>query len=204
MKTQRIAIYCVDGNKGLKIIEEALTRGHFVTAVVTNASGFMKAHPNLTIVEGKIIDRNAIRNNVAGHDLVICAYEITPEQSQNHVLIVRSIIEGIQLTEVNRFAAIGHVLDLQAEDTQEVHAAWQSIIDAQRKVLEILKNTRQIDWYYTHNIDLEPAAGTSSLNSMLITNSRGESKKPIKKDYVAFMDEIEIDEYTWAVNGLDI
>src|SRR5437764_3397718 len=78
-----IVVYGASGMIGQRITQEALGRGHKVTAIVRNPSHLTLTHPNLTIKEGNILDPNDVVQTVAGHDAVINATRQTASQSSD-------------------------------------------------------------------------------------------------------------------------
>lgn len=205
MKTQRIAIFGAGGKVGREIMEEALKRGHSVTAIVNSTNDIDHKDENLTIIEGKIIDKDDIRKHVRDHDVVICAYEPTATQAQNHVLITKAVIEGTKDSGVERLVAVGNAFMQPTDDSNEVYDGWRSIAEAQHQVLEIFKDAKGLDWSYSHNIDFEPITNSYNQgNKVFITNANGETKRPIKKLISSILDEIEIIEYLGEENMLSI
>ena len=67
----QILVYGATGNIGTHIVDEALARGHFVTAVSRDPSRIAKQHPNLTAVAGDLLDSDSILQLVAGKDVVV-------------------------------------------------------------------------------------------------------------------------------------
>ena len=67
----QILVYGATGNIGSLIVDEALARGHYVTAVSRDPSQITKRHPNLTAVAGDLLDPDSVLSLVAGKDVVI-------------------------------------------------------------------------------------------------------------------------------------
>ncbi|MEL7185902.1 MAG: NAD(P)H-binding protein [Pseudomonadota bacterium] len=66
-----IVIYGATGEVGSHVVEEALERGHRVTAVSRRPETVELTHDNLDIVKGDLLDTESISETVAGKDVVI-------------------------------------------------------------------------------------------------------------------------------------
>lgn len=69
----KIAVFGASGTIGRTIAEEALARGHEVTAIVRDLARF--AHPEkwFAVVMGDVLDASSVASAVAGHDVVVSA-----------------------------------------------------------------------------------------------------------------------------------
>ncbi len=66
-----IVIYGATGEVGSHAVQEALDRGHRVTAVSRNPAQVERQHANLSVVKGDLLDRTSVADTVAGKDVVI-------------------------------------------------------------------------------------------------------------------------------------
>jgi len=66
-----IVIYGATGEVGSHAVQEALDRGHRVTAVSRNPAQVEMRHSNLAVVKGDLLDRTSVAEIVAGKDIVI-------------------------------------------------------------------------------------------------------------------------------------
>lgn len=66
-----IVIYGATGEVGSHAVQEALDRGHRVTAVSRNPAQVEMQHANLSVVKGDLLDRTSVADTVAGKDVVI-------------------------------------------------------------------------------------------------------------------------------------
>ncbi len=67
----RILVYGATGKIGRLVVDEALNRGHLVTAVSRDPSRIKQVNDNLTAVQGNILDAESIHQLVIGQDVVI-------------------------------------------------------------------------------------------------------------------------------------
>ena len=68
-----IALIGASGFIGSALLNEALERGHQVTAVVTHPER-LPQHENLTPAKADVMDSEALAKVLAGHDAVISAF----------------------------------------------------------------------------------------------------------------------------------
>jgi putative NADH-flavin reductase len=69
----RILIFGATGGTGRRLVDQALERGHQVTAFVRNPAKLSLRHTLLRIVEGDVQRAETIRAAVPGHDAVLSA-----------------------------------------------------------------------------------------------------------------------------------
>ncbi|MBH0778172.1 NAD(P)-dependent oxidoreductase [Nocardia bovistercoris] len=67
----RIAVFGATGTVGRHVVEQALERGHDVTAFTRNAAGVTRQDARLRVVEGDVLDATAAERAVTGQDAVI-------------------------------------------------------------------------------------------------------------------------------------
>ena len=69
----KIVVFGASGGTGSKIVEQALSAGHMVTAFVRTPSKLGIQHQNLTAFQGDVMDADAVERSIAGQDAVISA-----------------------------------------------------------------------------------------------------------------------------------
>ncbi|HCH71200.1 MAG TPA: 3-beta hydroxysteroid dehydrogenase, partial [Ochrobactrum sp.] len=69
----RIALIGATGFVGAAILKEAAARGHQVTALVRHPEKVEKL-ANVTALKADVFDTDALGSQLAGHDIVISAY----------------------------------------------------------------------------------------------------------------------------------
>jgi len=69
----RLLIVGASGGTGRQLVAQALERGHAVTAFVRNRSRLRIEHPQLTIVEGDVLDGASVEAAVRGQEAVVSA-----------------------------------------------------------------------------------------------------------------------------------
>jgi len=69
----KVLIVGATGGTGRQLIEQALERGHIVTALARDPSALRVEHPRLTVVRGDVLDYLSVEAAVRGQDAVLSA-----------------------------------------------------------------------------------------------------------------------------------
>lgn len=69
----KVSIFGSTGSIGLHLVEQALEKGHIVTAFVRTPSKLATRHHNLKIVQGDVMDFSAVERAVRGQDAILCS-----------------------------------------------------------------------------------------------------------------------------------
>lgn len=77
----KITVFGGSGMIGRRIVQEALSRGHEVTAVVRHPEKLDISHPNLKVEKGDAMSQSDIAKLAAGQDLVISALKSQPNET---------------------------------------------------------------------------------------------------------------------------
>lgn len=100
----KLLIFGATGSIGTQVVEQALEKGHTVTAFVRNPGKLKMQHPNLNIFTGDVMNRTLVEKAVIGHDAAICVLgsgkKLTGTvRSQG----THNIIEALEKVGVRRF-----------------------------------------------------------------------------------------------------
>jgi uncharacterized protein YbjT (DUF2867 family) len=69
----RVLIVGATGGTGRELVAQALERGYAVTALVRDPSRLQVDHPRLTIIQGDVLDENAVEAAMHGQEAVLSA-----------------------------------------------------------------------------------------------------------------------------------
>lgn len=196
-----IVVYGASGMIGQRITQEALNRGHKVTAIVRSPSRFTLTHSNLTIKEGNILDPNDVARTVAGHDAVINATRQSADPpGQTYADAAHALIDGLTRAGVRRLIVVGGAGSLevapglQLVDTPNFPAAWRPGSLALRDALAVYR-TADLDWtYFSPANRIAPGERTGHYRTgtdQLVTDEKGESRISVEDYAVALIDELE-------------
>ena len=193
----KIAIIGATGFVGSGILSEALERGHDVTAIERNP-GKLAARPKLTPVKGDATDPDELAALIAGHDLVISAFNPGKDESGTGT---RSIIAAVKQSGVDRLLAVGGAGTLEVAPGQRLvdqpgfPAEWKDGALKTAAFLDQLRGEADVDWVF-----VSPAAmiapgertGTYRVGGdQLMTGEDGQSRISIEDYAVAMLDEAE-------------
>ncbi len=196
-----IVVYGASGMIGQRITQEALNRGHKVTAVVRNPSRLTLTHPNLTVEKGNMLDPNDVARVAAGHDAVINATrQPVNEPGQSYSDAARALIEGLTRAGVRRLIVVGGAGSLevapglQLVDTPDFPPAWKPGALAMRDALDIYRSA-DLDWtYFSPAGFISPGERTGKYRTgteQLVTDEKGESRISAEDYAAALVDELE-------------
>ena len=199
----KIALIGASGMVGSAIRDEALSRGHQVTAIVRNPDKISVKNPSLTIKKGDVLE-GKVDELVRGQDAVISAYNpgwSNPNIADDTIKAYKAIIEGVKRSGVKRLLVVGGAGSLEASpgvqliDTMQVPDLIRSAILALREVLYTLRKEQDLDWTF-----LSPAANFTQGErtghfrlgkDQVVKDDGGESKISVRDYAVAMVDELE-------------
>jgi uncharacterized protein len=200
----KIAIIGATGFVGSQILNEALSRGHEVTAIVRRVDK-MPEHPALTGKAVDIMDVDALAAALAGHEAVIAAFNadrtLPGDVFERMVDGAKAIIAATKKAGVKRLLAVGGAGSLlvapgqQLIDSPDFPPAWKAGAGGTREFLYLLKEESAFEWTF-----LSPAAmlqpgertGTFRLGGdELLLDDKGECRISTADYAVAMIDELE-------------
>ena len=198
----KIAVVCANGKAGKLIVEEALRRGHVVTAIVR---GENRSAAEKVLVKN-LFDLTA--EDLAGFDVVINAFGAwTPEtipqiaQSEKHLA---DVLEGTTV----RLMMVGGAGSLftNAEHTQTLDMGpdfpedWKPLSASHGTALADLRERKALSWTYVSPAADFQAEGERTgkyllAGEELTLNDRGESVISYADYAIAMVDEAEKGEH---------
>ena len=96
------------GGTGRELIKQALEQGHSLTALARNPKNLKIAHPNLSIIEGNVLDYDKVQEVVAGQDAVLSALGHKRFFIKTTILSegTKNIIHAMEKHNVNRLICV--------------------------------------------------------------------------------------------------
>jgi putative NADH-flavin reductase len=201
-----IALLGAAGRIGAEILEEALRRGHEVTAVV-RSPGRIAERPGLKVAVADAYDAGSVAAAIQGHDAFISAFSPDPGEPfegkperlrQSH----EAILAGVRKAGVRRVILVGGVGSLWAEpgvlvvDSEEYGDHNAGPTRANLAILEGLRaNGGDLDWTYVsppRKIEAGERTGVFRLDKEnLIRDADGVSRISRADFAIAVIDELE-------------
>lgn len=204
MTAKRIAIFGANGQIGGVLVDEALSRGHDVTAAVRSVDKITVSHPRLTVVEANISDARSVAGTVAGHDAVVSAIGGLGHENPRIVIdCAPSLVAGLISAGVLRLIIVGTAgtllvaPGLERMATADFPAVLLDEATSQKELQAYLAGveTSEIEWtYFAPPGLIEPGVRTGHYRlggHDLPYNSAGESYISTEDYAVALLDEIE-------------
>ena len=189
----KIAIIGATGRAGGQLLEEALRRGHAVTAIARKASK-LGERTGVTAKALDVLDAGALQQAVAGHDAVFSAAHFTG-------IPASAIIEPVKKAGVRRLLVVGGAGSLfgapglKVIDTPNFPAEYKAEAAAGGVYLDTLRQEQALDWSF-----LSPSAlfvegertGKFRLGrDDLLVGADGKSWISFADFAIAFIDELE-------------
>lgn len=189
----KIAIIGATGRAGSQLLEEALRRGHTVTAIARN-TGAIAARPGLTVKQVDALDAAALQQAISGSDVVISAAHFA-------TLPAAAVIGPVKQAGVKRLLVVGGAGSLllpgggRVIDSEGFPAEYKAEASAGAAFLDTLRQEKTLDWTF-----LSPSAefvetertGTFRLGQDdLLVSSEGRSWISFADFAIALVDEVE-------------
>jgi len=189
-----IAIIGATGRAGSQLLEEALRRGHTVTAIARNATAKLSQRAGVTPKDVDLLDAAALQAAVAGHDAVFSAarFSVAPPGA---------IIEPVKKAGVKRLLVVGGAASLHVApgkrllDTPTFPAEYRPEATAGAAYLDALRKEQQLDWTFLSPSALfveGPRTGKYRIGTDdLLVAADGKSSISFADYAIAYLDELE-------------
>lgn len=201
----KIALIGATGNIGKEIAREALRRGHHVTAVLRKPSSLQNDLPGIATAIADLFDAAALRDAVAGHDVVAGAYGPGAGDPAMLLQSTDALIAAAKTLSTRRLVVVGGAGSLeiapgrQLVDSPDFPAAYKAVALAHREGLFRLKRATDVQWTF-----FAPAAmigpgekiGNHRVGRRsLIADASGNSRISYADYADAFVNELERNEH---------
>jgi len=197
----KIALFGATGMIGSRVLAEALSRGHQVTAIARDPSK-VASQPNVKTISADVLNPDAVAEAAKSHDAVVSAYGAPHESPQTLLDATRSLIQGVGKADVKRLIMVGGAGSLevapgvQLVDTPNFPAAWKEIATSAVSSLDIYrKEASNLDWtYFSPAALIEPGERTGKFRlggDQLVVDAEGNSKISVEDFAIALVDELE-------------
>lgn len=197
----KITVLGATGNAGRRIVIEALSRGHDVTAVARKVSDDMP--PEVTFRVGDAAISKEIAQLAKGQDVVISA--VRPSSGQEHTVAAttEALLRGMRKTDA-RLLVLGGAANLVVpgsdgktviEDANYLPPDFRHIGQASIDQLEACRAETEVDWaYLSPSASFNPGERTGRYRTgtnQLLVDSDGKSELSMEDAAVALLDEAE-------------
>jgi len=157
----KITILGATGNAGSRVVTEALSRGHEVTAVVRNPTSTNNLPSGIRVITGDASNIEDVTKFSTGQDVVISAIRPASGLESDVIPTTRTLMDGLSKTGV-RLLVVGGASTLMVpgtggktviEDSNYLPVTARHIGKASADQLEVCFAETRVDWAY-----LSPAA----------------------------------------------
>jgi putative NADH-flavin reductase len=202
---KNIVLIGASGFVGSAILNEALDRGHKVTAVVRHSEKITIAHKDLIVKPGDVSSIDTVTEVCKSADAVISAYNpgwTNPNIYEDTLKIYPIILEGVKRSGVERFLVVGGAGSLFIQPGKRLMDAGiipKSFLPAVRSLasfyLDILTKEKTIDWvFFSPAGNIAPGKRTGKFRlgkDDMIFDPDGKSNISVEDYAVAMIDELE-------------
>ena len=199
----RIIIFGAAGDVGSRVVAEALSRGHEITAVVRDPAQFSKLPAKVKARSGDAGNIEDVARLAAGHDLVISAIRPPDGREKQLVTLTKAILDGASQSNI-RVLVVGGAASLkmpgQGDETVLTAPGFlpEAVVDIARACFaqhEACRADTRADWtYISPSAMLTPGIRTGAYrlgSDELLTDESGVSAISMEDFAVALLDEAE-------------
>ena len=200
----KVALIGASGFVGTPLLNELLSRGYEVTAVVRNPEKVTLTNENLVVKGADVFDAENLAGIIAGHDAVVSAYNAgwtNPNFFDDFTKGSKAIEAATKQSGVKRLLVVGGAGSLeiapgvQLVDTPEFPAEYKTGATAARDYLDILKTDTVLDWtFISPAINLHPGERTGKFRlgtDQPVFDAEGKCDISVEDMAVAIVDELE-------------
>lgn len=197
-----IALIGATGFVGTALLNEALARGHTVTALVQRPEK-LAPHAALQAHKVDVNDVAALTAQLAGHDAVVSAFSGHAQDDVQGYYVngMRAIVAAVKEARVARLLVVGGAGSLevapgvQVLDTPGFPDAYRASAEGARQALHQLRDEPTLDWtMLSPSAMLTPGerSGVFRLGGdQLLVDADGKSAITVSDYAVAMIDELE-------------
>ncbi|WKA58889.1 NAD(P)-dependent oxidoreductase [Planococcus shenhongbingii] len=196
----KVGIIGASGKAGGLILEEAVSRGHEVTAIVRDASKMEDAA--IAYLEKDVFSLTA--EDLKQFDVVVNAFGVPPEKAEQHVEAGRKLIQALKDAPETRLIVVGGAGSLFVDEarttrlieTPEFPDAFKAIASNQGQNLADLEEAEGIRWTFLSPAAFFDAEGKRTGHyqigeDSIMVNKKGKSYVSYPDYAIALVDEIE-------------
>ncbi|WP_447870752.1 NAD(P)-dependent oxidoreductase [Serratia fonticola] len=199
----KVAIIGATGFVGRRVVDEALARGLQVTAIARQKKD-LPDNANLTVALGDVADGPWLAQQLAGHDVVISAYNpgwAEADLYEKTAKGAQQILAAVKQSAVKRLLYVGGAGSLEVApgvelvDTPQFPENIRPGAQAVRDLRNALKKETQLDWTYLSPAALlEPGKRTGQFRlgtTQLLMKGDAPANISVEDLAVAIIDEVE-------------
>jgi putative NADH-flavin reductase len=196
----KLTLFGPTGMIGSRILTEALSRGHTLTAITREPSRLGVSHENLEVRAANVLDPDSVAEVIKGQDAVLSAIGSSGSSVEVIAQAARSLVEGLPKGGVHRLVVVGGAGVLEVEpgvqfvDSPNFYEPYRPLALVHREAYNLYKAS-SLDWTFVcPAAEIAPGERTSQFQvdaDRLLMNNQGESRISAEDFAIAFMNEVE-------------
>ena len=197
----KVFVFGASGMVGQALVQEAVRRGHQVTAAARDVSK-ADAAPGVTLKQVDAGDERAVRDAVTGSDAVIAAVSGRKSGHDTVPAMARNLLAALPLAGVQRLLWVGGAGSLEVApgvplmSTPNFPAAYKDEAQGQGQALEVFRaSASTLNWtYFSPAALLQPGERTGRYRlggDQLLQDAAGNSQISVADFALAMIDELE-------------
>lgn len=204
----KVAIIGATGFVGTAVLNEALNRGHDVTAIARNTDKITTENDKLTKKNADVDDIAKLTGALKGNDAVVNAFNAgwtNPNLYNDFIKGSEAIQQAVKASGAKRLLIVGGAGSLyiapgkQLVDSPEFPEQWKSGATAARDYLNTIKKETELDWtFLSPAINLHPGERTGKFRlgaDEPVFDADGKCEISVEDMAVAIVDELEANKH---------
>ena len=189
----KIAVIGATGRVGSRVVTEALSRGHFVTAIARN-SNTITPQTHLVAVYADAGNVVELAGAIAGNDAVVSALRFVDSDPTR-------IVDALKRAGIQRYVVVGGAGSLevapgkQLVDEPNFPAEYRAESLKARDFLNVLRGEDRLDWtYLSPSAEFAPGLRTGKFrlgHDQLLVDADGKSSVSMEDFAITVVDELE-------------
>src|SRR4051794_19810022 len=197
----KLIVFGASGLLGSRLVDEALARGHDVTAVARDAGRLDSRSGRVRTGSADATDPDSVAALAQGHEAAVSA---VTQHDHPEMLVdaARGLLEGLSRAGVGRLVVSGGAGSLRVASggrlggTPGFHDEWKPEALAAAAALEVFQGAdTDVDWsYVSPGALLEPGERTGTYRlggDELLVDEHGRSRITMEDFAIAMLDEVE-------------
>lgn len=201
----KIALVAATGKIGRQIAQQAISRGHEVTAIVRRANDLPPELSGARLAIAPLDDHDALVAAIRGNEVLASAYGPAPGAEATLSEVADNLIAAARDAGIRRLIVVGGAGSLeiapgvQLVDAPNFPAAYKPVALAHRDALKRYRSADDLDWtFYSPAAEIGPGEKRSVFRSQanaLLADADGKSAISYADYADAFVGEIEQPQY---------